>query len=114
MVLGANCVNKKALNEVVIVSSQGVSVTHIIEQSNCHPGVSDVVILLCLCLSLPAPPRLVYSISSTRIQRVNLDGRNLFNIYSSVTAPRAMDIDFRCVEALYLHNNVFAHGTVTN
>ena len=49
--------------------------------------------ILC-CSTILAPPRLLFSISSNYIQRVNLDGLNNVNLYT-VTNPRAMDFDFR-------------------
>ena len=43
-----------------------------------------------------APPRLVYSVYSSLIRRVNTDGANQLNVYST-TYPRVLDFDFRSV-----------------
>lgn len=40
-----------------------------------------------------APPRLLFSVYSNRVQRVNTDGQNYINLYT-VSYPRAMDFDF--------------------
>ena len=43
-----------------------------------------------------APPRLLFSVYSTLVRRVNIDGQNLVTIYSA-TYPRALDFDYQWV-----------------
>lgn len=44
--------------------------------------------------ALLAPPRLLFSVYSNLIRRVNIDGDNLVTVYSTFY-PRALDYDLR-------------------
>ena len=41
-----------------------------------------------------APPRLLFSVYSNLIRRINTDGENLMTVYTT-TYPRALDYDFQ-------------------
>ena len=49
--------------------------------------------LLCPLFDV-APPRLLFTVYSTLVRRVNTDGQNLVTIYTA-TYPRALDFDYQ-------------------
>ena len=76
-------------NDYVLTENQ----THCQRKKPDNPGKMRHVIII-LNFTYLAPPRLLFSLYSTLVRRVNTDGQNLMNLYSA-TYPRALDFDFQ-------------------
>lgn len=78
-------------NDYILTENQ----THCMRKMDLSHYETRFILLSYFCTYLiSAPPRLLFSVYSALVRRVNTDGQNLITLYSA-TYPRALDFDFR-------------------